>query len=109
MVVPGLKNRKPLPDHATLRERIGRLTAFEFGITYQQMFLKSRRREYVISRQVSMFLVKKNDPTASLKVIGIHFGGKDHTTVIHAVKTVTDQMSYDEVLRERVNKIQEML
>lgn len=108
-LVPGLRSKKPLPDSLTLRTRIGQLTANEFGINYDDMFIKCRKRENVLSRQVSMMLIKHYEPGVSLKSIGLYFGGKDHTTVIHSIKTVNNLMSYDHGLRDRVDKIQEML
>lgn len=109
MLVPGLKHRKPLPDSISLRKKIGEITCSEFGIKYEEMFIRSRKRERVLSRQISMMLIKMNEPGVSFKNIGNHFGGMDHATVVHAVKTINNLMCYDQGLRERVNKIQEML
>jgi chromosomal replication initiator protein len=41
----------------------------------------------------------------SLKTIGLHFGGRDHSTVIHANNTVEDQMETDEQFRSTVEEI----
>ena len=41
----------------------------------------------------------------SLKTIGLHFGGRDHSTVIHANNTVEDQMETDAQFRAMVNEI----
>jgi len=41
----------------------------------------------------------------SLKTIGLHFGGRDHSTVIHAVKTVEDQVDTDTQFRDAVDQI----
>lgn len=65
-----------------------------FSITPEQMKGKSRKREYVVARQVAMYFSKEYT-THSLKSIGAHFGGRDHSTVIHAVQAVNDLMETD--------------
>jgi chromosomal replication initiator protein len=65
-----------------------------FSITAEQMKGKSRKREFVVARQVAMYFAKEYT-THSLKSIGAHFGGRDHSTVIHAVQAVNDLMETD--------------
>ena len=48
---------------------------------------KSRKKEIVYARQLAMYLSKQMT-RYSLKSIGLHFGGRDHTTVIHAIMTI---------------------
>jgi len=48
----------------------------------------------VLARQIAMFLSKKLTKS-SLKTIGLHFGGRDHSTVIHAYNSI-DQMISDD-------------
>ncbi|MCB0712383.1 MAG: chromosomal replication initiator protein DnaA [Ignavibacteriae bacterium] len=50
---------------------------------------KSRKQEIVFARQVAMYLIRELT-SASLKTIGNHFGGRDHTTVMHSLNTITD-------------------
>ncbi len=50
---------------------------------------KSRKQEIVFARQVGMYLIRELTG-ASLKTIGNHFGGRDHTTVMHSLNTITD-------------------
>ena len=45
----------------------------------------------------------------SLKTIGLHFGGRDHSTVIHAVRSVEDQVDTDPSFREMVGNVQKKL
>jgi chromosomal replication initiator protein len=47
---------------------------------------KTRKKEIAQARQISMYLCKMLTDN-SLKTIGLHFGGRDHSTVIHAVNT----------------------
>ena len=45
----------------------------------------------------------------SLKTIGLHFGGRDHSTVIHAVQSVNDQLDTDPSFRETIDGIRKRL
>jgi len=52
---------------------------------------KSRKKEIVFARQTAMYLAKELT-NYSLKSIGLHFGGRDHSTVIHAVKSIQQEL-----------------
>lgn len=65
---------------------------------------KSRLREIVLPRQIAMYLAKELT-NLSLKSIGYHFGGRDHSTVIHAIQTVNDLMDTDKDISGAVNKL----
>lgn len=65
---------------------------------------KTRKREIVRARQIAMYLSKKNTQQ-SLKTIGLHFGGRDHSTVIHAISVVEDRMDSDDQYRRMVEAI----
>ncbi|MEX0884396.1 MAG: helix-turn-helix domain-containing protein, partial [Cyclobacteriaceae bacterium] len=62
---------------------------------------KTRKKEIVIARQVAMYF-SKEFTNHSLKSIGYHFGGRDHSTVIHAVQSVNDLMETDSVFKNAV-------
>ena len=68
----------------------------------------SRKREIVQARQITMFLAKKYT-SASFSRIGKVVGGKDHATVLHACKTVKDQMDSNKNFRSTVEAIEETL
>ena len=68
---------------------------------------KSRLREIVLPRQVAMYLAKELT-NLSLKSIGYHFGGRDHSTVIHAIQTVNDFMDTDKEIGTSVGKLLKM-
>ncbi|MBM3443676.1 MAG: chromosomal replication initiator protein DnaA [Bacteroidetes bacterium] len=77
-----------------------------FDLPYDRLLQKTRKREIVQARQITMYLAKiftKN----SLKTIGEHFGGRDHTTVIHSCQTVKDLMDTDSMFRESVMELQQ--
>jgi chromosomal replication initiator protein len=72
--------------------------------------LHSAKRTRCISRprQVAMFLAKSMTPT-SLPMIGKHFGGRDHTTVIHAVSTIENMLKWDKTIQEDVSLLRKSL
>jgi chromosomal replication initiator protein len=57
-----------------------------------------------MARQLSMYLAK-NYTNSSLKTIGDSFGGRDHSTVIHSLKTVQDIMDTDTLFKDKVNAL----
>lgn len=79
-------------------EEIQRLVAEFFDIPNDLLRAKTRKQEIVIARQVAMFLAKETT-NCSLKTIGLNFGGRDHSTVIHACQTVEEQMKIDSKFR----------
>ena len=79
-----------------------------FGVTHQEIVGKSRRMEIVQARQVAMYLCR-NLLDASLSSIGISFGGRDHTTVIHAIKTIEQKGPKNPNLNKTIKSIEEKL
>ena len=75
-----------------------------FNISIEQMKDKARRKEIVIARQVAMYF-SKDFTNNSLKSIGFHFGGRDHSTVIHAVQSVNDMIDTDSVFKNNIEEI----
>lgn len=69
---------------------------------------KSRKREIVQARQISMFLSKKYTDY-SFSRIGSIIGKKDHATVLHACKTIGEQMGVDKGLKANILEIEEIL
>lgn len=76
-------------------DRIQRAVCEEFGVTLTDMVSKRRARQIARPRQVAMYLSKKLTKR-SLPDIGRRFGGRDHTTVMHAVKRI-DELRADDV------------
>lgn len=72
-------------------EEIQRVVCEYFQIPDDLLRGKSRKQEIVFSRQIAMFLSKEKT-RYSLKSIGLHFGGRDHTTVIHAIQTIYEML-----------------
>ena len=80
-----------------------------FNITRDDLLSKSRKRQIVQARQISMYLCRNLISNCSLATIGAETGGKDHATVLHACTTVTDLMSTDKTFRKYVNDIENIL
>ena len=79
-------------------------TADYFGISMEELTGTSRSRVYVTARQIAMYLCRQLTDL-SLPKIGEHFGGKDHTTVMYAVKKVEDQIAQRRQMYNQVNEI----
>jgi chromosomal replication initiator protein len=65
---------------------------------------KNRKKEVVMARQIAMYLSKRLTPS-SLKTIGLHFGGRDHSTVIHAYNSIEKSVSEDIKFKETVDTL----
>ncbi|MCF8243266.1 MAG: chromosomal replication initiator protein DnaA [Melioribacteraceae bacterium] len=65
---------------------------------------KNRKKEVVNARQIAMYLSKQLTKS-SLKTIGLHFGGRDHSTVIHAFNTIENLVNKDPGLKENIDTI----
>ncbi|MBW7893016.1 MAG: chromosomal replication initiator protein DnaA [Chitinophagaceae bacterium] len=87
-------------------ESIQKMVCDYFNLPYERLLQKTRKREIVQARQITMFLAKQFTKN-SLKTIGEHFGGRDHTTVIHSCQTVKDLMDTDGLFRESVVELQQ--
>jgi chromosomal replication initiator protein len=92
-------------QEATLTiEDIQRIVCEHLDISEDQVRGKTRKREVVRARQIAMYFAKKHTQH-SLKDIGLHFGGRDHSTVIHANNTVDERMDTDDQFQNTVEKI----
>jgi chromosomal replication initiator protein len=89
-------------------ETIQKMVCDFFNVPYDKLLEKTRTREVVQARQITMYLAKMFTKN-SLKTIGEHFGGRDHTTVIHSFQTVKDLMDTDLLYRESVMELQQKI
>jgi len=85
-------------------EEIQRIVCDYLDIPEDLVRAKTRKREVVRARQIAMYFSKKLTQH-SLKTIGLHFGGRDHSTVIHANNTVEDQIETDDQFASMVEEI----
>ena len=94
-----LYNKKTVDIH-TIQTK----TAESFGIEQEMMKAKKKTSDIVLARQVAMYL-SRSLTNKSLKTIGNAFGGRDHSTVIHACDIISKKMSMDPSLRDKIDKI----
>lgn len=83
---------------------IVRAVAEYFKLTQEELFGKSRSQGIVVARQIAMFLCREKT-SMSLPKIGALFGGRDHTTVMYAIKKVGDLMSERRYIYNQVTDI----
>ncbi len=79
-----------------------------FNISLSEMLSQRRSRPLARPRQIAMYLSKKMT-TRSLPEIGRRFANRDHTTVIHAVKTITRLSEQDDEMKKNINQIKSLL
>jgi chromosomal replication initiator protein len=87
-------------------DNIQKLVCDYYHVAYERLLTKTRKREVVLARQITMYFAKKFTKQ-SLKTIGDHFGGFDHTTVIHSCQTVENLMETDPEYKENLLEIQQ--
>ncbi len=85
-------------------EHVQQIVANNYNITVED--LKGRRRvsSIAVPRQIAMYICRTvyNEP---LTKIGLHFGGKDHTTVIHSVEKIKKELKNNTNLANEINRI----
>ncbi len=79
-----------------------------FNISMDQMVSKSRSSDIARPRQIAMYLCKTMTDS-SLDVIGSFLGGRDHSTIIHGIKKVTDEYEINEVTRSLIDTIKKKI
>ncbi|MFP4089010.1 MAG: chromosomal replication initiator protein DnaA, partial [Cyclobacteriaceae bacterium] len=103
-----LKNIVHSSDPEVGVDQIQKSTAKQFNVTLEDLKSKTRKKEVVIARQVAMYLSKEYTKH-SLKVIGYHFGGRDHATVIHAVRCVQEMLDSQSKIADDIRDIKRSL
>ena len=79
-------------------------TADSLGVKKNDLFGKGRKQEVALARQAAMFLAKELTHN-SLKSIGLFFGGRDHSTVIHACKTIKKKMDENDIFNAEIKAL----
>jgi chromosomal replication initiator protein len=89
-------------------EEIQRIVARHYNVSKQDLLSNRRTRIIVKPRQVAMYLAKTMTPR-SLPEIGRRFGGRDHTTVLHAVRKIEDLTSNDTKLAQELELLKRLI
>ena len=79
-----------------------------FKISADQLGLKTRKQQVVQARQIAMYLAKKYSNT-SLAAIGKQCGNKDHATVHHACKTISDRLETDKQFKAMMAEVEKKI
>jgi chromosomal replication initiator protein len=95
-------------DRRVTIEEIQRRVAEYYNVRLADMLSARRARAVARPRQVAMYLSKQLT-TRSLPEIGRKFGGRDHTTVIHAVRKIDELCQSDSGIEEDVDLLRRML
>ena len=83
-----------------IRERVAQL----FGVTVEALSSKKRTKEVTMPRQVAMYLIREL-LDLPLVEIGRLFGGRDHSTVIHSIQKVEEDLAADDTFHARVQAL----
>ena len=89
-------------------DKIQNVVSNYFNIALSEMLSQRRSRPLARPRQIAMYLAKKMT-SRSLPEIGRRFANRDHTTVIHAVKTITRLSEQDDEMKKNINQIKSLL
>jgi chromosomal replication initiator protein len=76
-----------------------------FGISPNQLSAHTRKRDVSFPRSIAMYLCKKLT-NQSLRTIGLDFGGRDYSTVIHSLKKIENDLGNDAELRKKIESIE---
>ena len=100
-----IKRAVKVDNHPLTIDDILEKVCQHFGVTQQDVMSKSRKRDYVQVRQVSMYLAQKYTKMPASR-IGQLIGGRDHSTVIHSCSAVEQRLKVDKVFHEDLNSIE---
>jgi chromosomal replication initiator protein len=98
---PASRGRRPIPPTV---ERIQELTCEAFGITRDELLSTTRTARVAWPRQVAMYLAREHTDE-SLPAIGRRFGGRNHTTVLHACRKAGARLAADREAYEAVRAL----
>jgi hypothetical protein len=88
---------------------IQKAVAEHFGINRAMLLRRTNRRIIAFPRQVAMFMIHELLPQNSYPQIGRFFGGRDHTTVLYAVRSIKERLTVDAALAIRVRTLRTAL
>ena len=89
-------------------QKIQNIVADYYKISVDDMKSKKRTSKIAFPRQIAMYLSRVMTDE-SFPRIGIEFGGKDHSTIIHACEKIENEMKQDKSLEQIINKLKEKI
>jgi len=93
----------PSPKISTFKKIVKIVSEF-YDVKEEEILSKTRRKEVLKPRHIIMYLLR-NEMNYSYPTIAQKFGGKDHTTVIHACEKIKKELSKNEELAEEINQL----
>lgn len=107
-IVSGLINaNKSRPKHLSARQVVERVCKY-FHVQMDDILGPKRDKDIVVPRQIAMYILR-SELHLSFPKIARELGRKDHTTAIHSVEKVEQELTYDAVIRQHVSEIKERL
>ena len=100
-----IKRAMKVDNHPLTVDDILEKVCGHYNVTQQNVFSKSRKRDYVIVRQVSMYLAQKYTKMPAAR-IGQLIGGRDHSTVIHSCSTIEQRLKVDKSFSAELTSIE---
>jgi len=97
-------NQRNQPSQSISVDLIQEIVAREFDLPSDLIISKTRKKEVVRARHIAMYLTSEYT-ILTQKTIGLHFGGRNHATIIHAVKAVNELLKSDSSVKELIAKI----
>ncbi|QQS21009.1 MAG: hypothetical protein IPL87_00420 [Candidatus Moraniibacteriota bacterium] len=89
-------------------ESIAKASAEFYNVPEEELQKKGRKKHIAFARQVAMYIARQ-ELSVSLSAIGQYFGGRDHTTVLHAIERVRKDIEKDGRLKEDIVSLRERL
>ena len=100
-----IKRAVKVDNHPLTVDDILEKVCNHFNVTQQNVFSRSRKREYVLVRQVSMYLAQKYTKMPASR-IGQLIGNRDHSTVIHSCSTIEKRLKIDKDFQSEMTEIE---
>ncbi|KXK22569.1 MAG: chromosomal replication initiator protein DnaA, partial [Armatimonadetes bacterium OLB18] len=103
-----LKNLIPDRSRALTIEAIQKLVADHYNVKISDLKSPRRLKVLTVPRQIAMYLCRKH-VKSSFPELGMKFGGKDHSTVVHAVQKIEKLLQQDLTLRNEISSLEKIL
>ena len=100
-----IKRAVKVDNHPLTIDDIVEKVCKHYGVNQQNVFSKSRKRDFVQARQIAMYLAQKHTKMPASR-IGQLIGGRDHSTVIHSCNTIEKRLKIDKSFFAELSSIE---
>lgn len=100
-----IKRAVKIDNHPLTVDDILEKVCNHYSVSQQNVFSRSRKRDYVLVRQVSMYLAQKYTKMPASR-IGQLIGNRDHSTVIHSCSSIENRLKVDKAFNEEISSIE---